>query len=77
LRQSVVPDHLLARVTASHRFIVYGAAAIGALLGGALGTWLGLHTALIVCAVGALLGPIYAIFSPLRGLQEQPTIVAD
>jgi MFS family permease len=77
LRQNVFPDRLQARVTASHRFIVYGASAIGALLGGVLATWLGLHTALVVCAVGALLGPLYALFSPLRGLQEQPSDTVD
>jgi predicted MFS family arabinose efflux permease len=73
LRQNIIPDSLQARVTASHRFFVYGASAIGALLGGVLATFLGLHTALVVCAVGALLGPLYAFLSPLRGVQEQPS----
>jgi len=68
LRQNAFPDHLQARVTGSHRFIVYGTSAIGALLGGLLATWLGLHTALVVCSVGALLGPLYASSSPLRNL---------
>jgi len=71
-RQNAVPDHLLARVTASHRFLVWGTAAIGALLGGLLGSWLGLQTALWVCAAAAMIGPIYAYFSPLRQLREQP-----
>jgi predicted MFS family arabinose efflux permease len=73
LRQNAFPDHLQARVTASHRFIVYGASAIGALLGGLLATWLGLHTTLVLCAMGALLGPLYALSTPLRNLQEQPS----
>ena len=37
LRQVVTPDHLAGRVTAGHRFTVYGASAVGALAGGALG----------------------------------------
>jgi hypothetical protein len=73
LRQNIIPDSLQARVTASHRFIVYGASAIGALLGGVLATLLGLHTALVLCAVGALLGPLYALSSPIRGVLKQPT----
>jgi MFS family permease len=77
LRQNVIADSLQARVTASHRFIVYGASALGALLGGVLGTWLGLRTALVVCAVGALFGPLYALRSPLRGVQEQPSDTVD
>jgi predicted MFS family arabinose efflux permease len=72
-RQNIIPDHLLARVTASQRFLVYGAAAIGALLGGILGNMLGLRMALIICAAGALLGPLYALGSPLRRLREQPS----
>jgi MFS family permease len=72
LRQAVTPDHLAGRVTAGHRFAVYGAGAAGALAGGALGTALGLRPALFVCAVGALLSPLPAVFSPLRQLREQP-----
>jgi MFS family permease len=72
LRQVVTPDHLAGRVTAGHRFAVYGAGAAGALAGGALGTTLGLRPALFVCAVGALLSPLPAVFSPLRQLREQP-----
>ncbi|HEU4398232.1 MAG TPA: MFS transporter [Actinomycetota bacterium] len=72
LRQVVTPDHLAGRVTAGHRFAVYGAGAAGALAGGALGTALGLRPALFVCAVGALLSPLPAVFSPLRQLREQP-----
>jgi MFS-type transporter involved in bile tolerance (Atg22 family) len=39
LRQAVTPDHLQGRVTASQRFLVYGATAIGAIFGG-LNAWL-------------------------------------
>jgi hypothetical protein len=33
---------------------------------------LGLRPALFVCAVGALLSPLPAVFSPLRQVREQP-----
>jgi hypothetical protein len=68
LRQVVTPDHLAGRVTAGHRFTVYG---VGALAGGALGGAVGLRPALTICAVGALLSPLPAVFSPLRRLREQ------
>jgi len=64
---------LQARVHASHRFIVFGAGAIGALLGGMLGSIVGLRQALLICAIGMLLAPLWAIFSPVRNLREQPT----
>jgi MFS family permease len=73
LRQLVTPDELQGRVTASHRFLVYGAYPVGALLGGWLGTELGLRTAIAVCALGALTAPLWVAFSPLRRLREQPT----
>jgi len=73
LRQLVTPDALQGRVTASHRFLVYGAYPLGALLGGWLGATLGLRPAIALCALGALTGPIWVAGSPLRRLREQPT----
>ena len=72
LRQTVTPDHLSGRVTASHRFIVYGAGAAGALLGGGAGALLGLRPTLLACALGMFAGPLVAIVSPLRRLQRMP-----
>lgn len=72
LRQAVTPDHLQGRVTASHRFIVYGAGAFGSLLGGVLGSALGLRAALVVCAAGALVAFASLVPTPLRRLREQP-----
>lgn len=43
LRQSLVPDRLLGRVNSAYRTLVTGAAPIGALLGGALASLLGLR----------------------------------
>ena len=73
LRQAVTPDALQGRVTASHRFLVYGAGAIGALLGGFLGAGVGLRPALFVCITGTILARLAAIPTPLRRLREQPT----
>jgi MFS family permease len=72
LRQIVTPDVLQGRVTASHRFLVYGAFPLGALLGGALGTAIGLRPAIALCALGALAAPLWVACSPLRHLREQP-----
>ncbi len=73
LRQAVTPDALQGRVTASHRFLVYGSGAIGAILGGLLGAGLGLRPALLVCALGMVLARLAALPSPLRRLRESPT----
>ena len=72
LRQTVTPDHLSGRVTAGHRFIVYGAGAIGAMLGGVAASAMGLRPALFLCSAGMLVGPVIAFASPLRRLRDQP-----
>ena len=66
LRQTVTPDHLQGRVTASHRFLVYGSGAIGAMLGGVLGSMTDLRTAIFLCALGALVARLAAVFTGLR-----------
>jgi MFS family permease len=51
LRQRITPDRLLGRMNASYRLVGWGTMPIGALLGGALATWLGLRPTFLVAAV--------------------------
>jgi predicted MFS family arabinose efflux permease len=69
LRQSITPDELLGRMTASYRTVIYGTLPLGALLGGFLGETLGLRPALAVGALGMLLALPWVVFSPLRRLR--------
>lgn len=66
LIQTITPDRLLGRVNASRRFAVWGVMPFGNLLGGALGTLLGLRTAIWIGAVGASLSAIPLLLSPMR-----------
>jgi MFS family permease len=70
LMTSIVPDRLRARVGGAHRTINYGIRPIGALLGGVLGTAIGVHAALWVGAVGACLGVLWLLPSPIPRLRE-------
>jgi MFS family permease len=74
-RQAVTPDHLLGRMNASIRFLVWGTIPIGGLLGGALGELIGLRATLLVAAVGMVLSPGWVIASPLRRLRDLPAEV--
>lgn len=77
LRQRITPDRLLGRMNASMRFLVWGTMPIGSLLGGWLGTALGLRPTLVLAAIGQTLAFLWVWFSPLRGLREQPAPVEE
>lgn len=67
-----VPRDLLARVNASLGTVTQGVKALGALIGGVLGTALGLRPALWVAAVGATTTVLWTWFSPLRDAERTP-----
>jgi predicted MFS family arabinose efflux permease len=62
LRQAITPNHLLGRVNGSMRFISAGMRPVGSLLGGYLGSRIGLPATLVVGALGMLVA-----FMPLLG----------
>lgn len=71
-RQRLCPKPLLGRMNASIRFLVWGPIPLGAMVGGALGTWLGVLPALwVIVAVGTL-AILPTMLSPLRTMRELP-----
>ncbi len=56
-----IPDQLRSRVAGAYRTVNHGIRPVGALLGGFLGTQVGLRTALLVSAVGAIWGALLCI----------------
>ena len=71
-RQRICPEHLLGRMNASIRFMVWGCMPIGALISGALGTVLGVVPTLWIGAIGGLFAASFVFFSPLRTMREMP-----
>jgi MFS family permease len=65
LRQRATPDEMLARVSATYRFLAFGAIGVGGIVGGLAGDWLGLRGALLL-ATGALVAGwlVFARFLP-------------
>jgi MFS family permease len=76
-RQAICPPRLQGRMNSVMRFIVWGTIPIGTLLGGALGTWIGLRETIVVAAVGGFLGTFWIVFSPQRHLRDMPEPVDD
>jgi MFS family permease len=76
-RQAICPPRLQGRMNSVMRFIVWGTIPIGALVGGALGTWIGLRETLAVAATGASLAVLWIVFSPQRHLRDMPEPIDD
>jgi len=74
LRQTITPQRLQGRMNASMRFIVWGTMPLGALVGGFLGSAIGVRPTMALAAVGSLLAVLWVAFSPVRGLERQPEV---
>jgi MFS family permease len=72
LRTALTPDRLQGRMNASVRMVVMGVAPAGALLGGALGTWLGTLPVLVLGTAGIMLASCSLLLSPVRRITALP-----
>jgi len=68
------PDRLRSRATGAFRFINYGVRPLGALLGGALGTAIGVRETLFATAIAASLGVVFLVGSRILRLRDLPEI---
>jgi len=71
-RQRLCPPALLGRMNASVRFIVWGTMPLGGLLGGWLGTHLGVVATLWVTVVGVAVAALPVVLSPLLTMRTLP-----
>ncbi len=69
---ALIPDRLRARVSGSYMVVNYGVRPIGALVGGALGTAIGLRPTLWIASAGAIAGFLFLLPSPIPRLRELP-----
>jgi hypothetical protein len=72
LRQAITPARLQGRMNASMRFMVWGTMPVGSLLGGLLGTLIGLRATLWVAAIGGSIAFLWVLLSPVRSLRTIP-----
>lgn len=75
-RQMMCPTHMLGRMNATMRFLFWGAIPLGSLVGGVLGTAVGLRPTLWIGGAGILVATGWLICSPLRTMRDLPTASA-
>jgi MFS family permease len=69
---AMIPDRLRSRVSGAYMVVNYGVRPVGALLGGVLGSAIGLRPTLWIAAGGAIAGFLWLIPSPVPSLRELP-----
>jgi MFS family permease len=74
IKTALIPDRLRARVAGANMVVNYGVRPIGALLGGALGTWIGLRPTLWIASAAAVAGVLWLLPSPLMRMRELPDV---
>src|SRR5581483_2082445 len=76
-RQAICPERLQGRMNATMRWIVWGTIPLGGLLGGALGEWTSLRTALWVGAIGSIGTFLPVLLTSVREIKEIPKAVEE
>ena len=71
-RQAICPPRLQGRMNSVMRFMVWGTIPLGGLVGGLLGTTIGLRETIVVGAIGGGLSFLWILLSPQRHLREMP-----
>lgn len=72
LRQSITPRGAQGRMNATMRGLIVGSVPLGSVLGGYLGTTLGLPQTMLIGASIALLAPLFLLGSPVVKLRSAP-----
>jgi MFS family permease len=73
VQASVVPDGMRSRVSGAFSTVNYGVRPLGALVGGALGSSLGIRETLLIAAVGGVLSVLWLLPSPIPRIREIAT----
>ena len=74
LIQAITPDHRLGRVGACRLFIGWGVLPLGALVGGAVASVIGVRQTLLLAGLGPLPCLIWVLFGSLWKVKQTPTM---
>lgn len=76
-RQAVCPAELRGRMNAASRWVIWGTLPFGGLLGGALGSTIGIRPSIWIAVIGSWAAGFLVFFSPLRSIRDFATCPAD
>jgi MFS family permease len=74
VQAAVMADEMRSRVAGVFGTVNYGARPVGAVVGGLLGSGIGLRPTLLVAAVGGMLGSIWLLRSPLPAVRNMESL---
>jgi MFS family permease len=74
LRQTIVPDRLQGRMNATFRTVNWGTLPVGSIIGGILGTYLGIVPTILFGGAITGLGVLWVVAGEVLGLKEIPKV---
>jgi MFS family permease len=74
IKAALVPDRLRSRVSGAYMVVNNGIRPVGALVGGLLGTAIGLRPTLWIASVGAIAGFLWLLPSPIPKMRDLPEV---
>ena len=77
LRQAITPAGMRGRMNATVRFVSWGTIPVGYTVGGFLGGVIGMHNAIWVGAIGAVVSFVPVALSPIRRIHSMPDAVGE
>ncbi|GIJ11805.1 MFS transporter [Micromonospora andamanensis] len=72
LRQAIIPNRLLGRVSGTYRFVAWAVIPLGGLLAGVLANVLSARGALLIAGIGLMVGAVVFAFTPAGRIAEAP-----
>jgi hypothetical protein len=76
-KQSYCPPGMRGRAAMTNRFVLFGVAPFGSLLGGLLGTVFDVRTALFILASANVLADFWLFIGPMKHSRELPASLED
>jgi MFS family permease len=73
-RQAICPPQLMGRMNAATRWIVWGTLPLGGVIGGVLGTEIGIRPTVWIGLIGGWAAGLFVYFSPLRTMRDVPAM---